>query len=188
MSDLSTVVPATFKAADLVKSFASNFGANVHFIFALLCGSIFLAVLPPCYVPPTITDLRWLFTALSIFSLVYWLSLLWFAHKPTRSKLWHLRGIGTDERELLIEYLKQDKTCCYFHALHGPVLSLIGKGILRYAGSQVPVYDAPVMIDPYVMQYLRKHPNILKLTRKDIGSCSLSRAPEPFEHITKSCS
>jgi hypothetical protein len=185
MSDPSSVVPATLKAVDLVKSFAGDVATNVHFIFAFFCGVLFLAVVPPCCLPSNINDLRWLFIALSVFSLVYWLSILWFSHKPTRSKLWHLDGIGADEREILIDYLKEDRTCRYFYALHGPVLSLIGKGILMYAGKTIPVFDAPVLIDPYVIRHLRKHPEILRLTKKDIGGSPLSKKPEPYDHITQ---
>jgi hypothetical protein len=185
MSDPSSAVPATLKAADLVKSFVTEIASNVHFIFAFFCGVFFLAVVPPCYIPSNIYNLRWLFIALSIFSLVYWLSLWWFSHKPTRRKLWYLEFIGADEREILIDYLKEDRTCRYFYALHGPVLSLIGKGILQYAGTQVPVFNAPVMIDTYVMRHLRKHPEILKLTKKDIGGSPLSKKPEPYDHVTQ---
>jgi hypothetical protein len=184
MPEPSSIAPITLKAVDLVKSFAVDVAKNVPFIQAVFCGALFLAVVPPCYVPSIIYDLRWLFIALSLFSLAYWLSLWWYSHKPIRAKLWHLEGIGADEREILVEYLKEDRTCRNLSALDGPVLSLIRKGILMYAGQIVPVYDAPVMIDPYVIRHLRKHPQILKLKKEDLGNSTLSRTPGEWDHIT----
>lgn len=185
MSEPSSIAPITLKAVDLVKSFAVDAAKNVPFILAFFCGTLFLAVVPPCYVPSIIYDLRWLFIALSLFSLVYWLSNWWFSYRPIRAKLWYLERIGADEREILVEYLKEDRTCRNFYALHGPVLSLIGKGILRYAGQALSLVDVPVMIDPYVIEHLRKHPQILKLKKEDIGSIALSKTPEPWDHITR---
>ena len=173
-----------FKAADIVKSFAVDLGKNVHFIFAIVCISLFLSVGCNSWFPSHVNDYRWLSVAILIFSVSYWGSLLYFAHKPTRVKLWHLKSIGTDERNILVGYLREDRTCRTFYALHGPVMSLIAKGILRYASSMIPLHDAQVMIDPYVMLHLRDHPEILKLSKSDIGGVPLSEdRPQPFDHI-----
>lgn len=164
---LSTLV----KASEVAKSFISGLGQNVPFLLSSLIASIFLSFAPGSLFPTTISSLRGLFLAVSIFLGVYFILIWWwFSRRPRRQAIWQLKHLGEDERLILRDYLKQNKTIGYFSILHGPVCSLVGKGILTYASSMIPYSGAPVAIQPYVMCYLRSHPHAIGLKREDIGS------------------
>ncbi len=156
---------------------------NVPVMVAIFTSSVFITFYPNFWIDQRIRDYQGFFAGLGLFSLSFWITSAWFAHKPTRAKIWHLKCIGLDERAVLLNYVIEDRSCCYFNPLDGPVLALISKGILFYAGRLVPITDAPIIIDPYVARYLKRKPNILGLVAKDIGSKSLSAKQELYDYI-----
>ncbi len=94
----------------------------------------------------------------------------WFAWRPVRQLKWHCKNLATDERDILAAYLKEDAACEYFFAFHGPVCSLIAKGVLIFASGMFDAFEAPVMINPYVRRYLRKNPDLVGLKTTDLGT------------------
>src|SRR5262249_10015876 len=79
--------------------------------------------------------------------------------------------IGADEREVLKQYVLEDKSCGYFGIKHGAVATLIGKGVLVYSSGIIwGVGDNAVAIQPYALKYLRKHPELVGLKKEEIGS------------------
>ena len=67
-------------------------------------------------------------------------------------------------------YLEEDSACKYFFAFHGPVCTLIAKGVLIFASSMFDLFEAPVMINPHVRKYLRKNPKLVGLKITDLGT------------------
>lgn len=158
------------KASEFAKTFASDLGRNLPLLFASFMAAVFLAVAPTTILSPSVSGWRGLFMALAIFLGTYFVLLWWWAKRPQRQAVWHLKHLGEDERAVLKKYLNQNNTVLNFSALNGPVCSLIGKGILTYASALFPCNDAPVAIQPYVMAYLRAHPDAIGLKTQDIGS------------------
>jgi hypothetical protein len=167
---LSTLV----KASEVAKTFVSGLGLNVPFLLSFFAASVFLSVAPISVISSPVSGWRGLFVALAILLGTYVVLLWWSAQLPRRQAIWHLKHLGEDERAVLKDYLKQNKTVGNFSVLYGPVCSLIGKGILTYASALIPYSDAPVAIQPYVMAYLRKHPKAIGLKAEDIGVTKLS--------------
>jgi hypothetical protein len=162
------------KASEFAKTFVSGLGRNLPLLFSSFVTAIFLAVAPTSILSPPVSGWRGLFMALAIFLGTYFVLLWWWAKRPQRQAVWHLKHLGEDERAVLRDYLKQNNTVLNFSALYGPVCSLIGKGILTYASELFPCTDAPVAIQPYVMAYLRVHPDAIGLKTEDVGSMKLS--------------
>ncbi len=65
--------------------------------------------------------------------------------------------------------------------LNGPAATLISKGILVISSSMFSATEAPVAIQPAFQMYLRKHPDIIGLTKDDIGKdpCYDGTGPDP---------
>jgi hypothetical protein len=136
----------------------------------MFAASLFLAVAPQPFLPANVAEYRWLFTCIGVFTGSYFTLLLWFARRSLRNLKRHCRELSTDEQELLSAYLKENKASEAFFAFHPPLCSLIAKGILTFASGTFPVDDAPVMIQPAAMRYLRKHPHLIGLKTSEIGT------------------
>lgn len=82
----------------------------------------------------------------------------------------NLKSLGTDEKAILGIYLKEDISCrSCSPILDPPVASLIAKGILKIASGMFYDRFAPVAIEPCIQEQLRKTPEVIGLTKKDIG-------------------
>ena len=158
------------KATDVAKSFASEVMHNAPFILAALAASLFLSLAPQPFLPPGVAAYRWLFASISVFMGSYFLIYWWCNYRPVRELKRHCRELSTDERELLSAYLKQNKACGYFFVFHAPLCSLVAKEILLFASGTFPAFDAPVMVHPAAMRYLRKRPQLVGLKASDIGT------------------
>jgi hypothetical protein len=158
------------KAADIARSFTSEVMHNTQFILSALAASLFLSLAPQPFLPASVAAYRWLFACISVFIGSSFLILLWFSYRPVCELKRHCCELSTDEQELLSAYLKENKACGYFFAFHAPLCSLIAKGVLTFASGTFPVFDAPVMIQPAAMRYLRKRPHLVGLKLSDIGT------------------
>jgi hypothetical protein len=169
MSDPS-VISNLAKAADIAKSVSTKTLNNVPMILALCFISAVLGFASEAFLPKEWAMYKGVFLSLSIFLGVYTLLQWWFAWRPFRYLKWHCKNLASDERAILVAYLKEDASCEYFSAFHGPVCSLIAKRILSFASGVFDAREAPVMIDPYIRVYLRKHPEILGLKASELGT------------------
>jgi hypothetical protein len=117
---------------------------------------------------------RYFSAAVAVFFVIY-LAVLRHVHTNHRNHAkWALiHTITKDERMVLQRYLKEDRAVCYFPIFHGASASLLAKGILARVTSIFPQDCAPVCIQPYLAVYLRKHPELIGLTREDIGATKL---------------
>lgn len=169
MSD-PTLVSNITKAADIAKSISSEALRNVPLHIALFLGLLFVSVLPDPNVPKELLAYRWVTIGACVFIGSYILLQWWFAWRPVRQLKWHCENLATDEREILASYLKEDAACEYYFAFHGPVCSLIAKGVLIFASGMFDAFEAPVMIHPQVRRYLRKNPGLVGLKLTDLGT------------------
>jgi hypothetical protein len=169
MSDPSLVSHLT-KAADIVKSVTSEAMRNVPLLIAAFGTLLFVAILPEPYLPKDISSQRWIAISACVFTGSYVLLRWWFARRPVRQLKWHCDNLATDEREVLAAYLKEDAACEYFFAFHGPVCSLIKKGVLIFASDMFDLFEAPVMINSHVRKHLRKNPKLVGLKPTDLGT------------------
>jgi len=158
------------KAADVVRTIASEASRNAPLHLSLFVLAATFALFPAGWIPPEVRRFHWVGILLAVFLGAHILFHLWFGYRPIRKLKWHCRNLATDEREVLSSYLKEDAVCRYYGALHGPTSVLIGKGILGFATALVDVSQTPVMIQPLPRAYLRKHPNLVGLTAKDLGT------------------
>jgi hypothetical protein len=169
MSDPS-IISNLAKAADIAKSLTSDALRNVPMLIALFLALLFIAILPDRSLPKEMLTYRWIVTGACVFIGSYVLLQWWFAWRPVRKLKWHCENLATDEREILASYLKEDAACEYFFAFHGPVCSLIAKGVLTFASNMFDAFEAPVMINPHVRLYLRKKPDLVGLKTADLGT------------------
>jgi hypothetical protein len=107
--------------------------------------------------------------AFTVFFVVYLAVLAHFLGRPVRLARKHLKILGVEEKLLLRPFLLQDKRTAHLNMLYAPSASLIAKGILTPASSVIPALNAPVVIQPHIWKYLRKHPEYIGLTAADIG-------------------
>jgi len=163
----------SWKAVDFAKQIFLGVSDNVPFFVALAVATGLLS-LAPSKLLSFAKDWRWLFAGLSLFAIIYLSIYRWVRYYSWRQAVWQLKHIGADEREVLREYLLENKSCGYFDMRHGPVATLIGKGILCYASGLIWIRDNAVGIQPYVMNYLRKHPELVGVKKEEIGSKELS--------------
>jgi hypothetical protein len=177
MNETPPVGP-TMKAVDVAKQFFESISDNVPFFAALATASGLLSIVPDWFLGSA-KDWRWVFVGLSFFSIVYLGVHRWVRYYLWRQAIWQLNHIGADERVILRDYLLEDKACGYFGMRHGPVSTLMGKGLLVYSSGIIwGVGDNAVAIQPYVLKYLRKHPELVGVKKEEIGSKSPSKPIE----------
>lgn len=158
------------KAADVARTIASEASRNAPLHISLFVLAATFASFPAEWLPPEVRRFQWAGVFLAVFLGAHILLHLWFGYRPIRKLKWHCRNLATDEREVLSSYLKEDVSCRYYGALHGPTNVLIGKGILGFASGLFDAFEAPIMIQPVARDYLRKHPDLIGLTTKDFGT------------------
>lgn len=153
------------KASDFTKSLVDQLHANGPLLVALAAASLATLILPNL---PS----RWkiILFALSVFFIVYLIVLAIFLGRPLRAARKHLKTLGVEEKRILRPFLLQDRRTAHLNMLHAPSASLIGKGILAPASSVFPALTAPVLIQPHIWKYLRRHPECVGLTTADIGT------------------
>jgi hypothetical protein len=174
MAPPETLISFVKAAPEVAKSFVLGIGRNVPLLLASLAASLFVCFAPGSLLPGYIADLRWAFLALSVFLFSYFLLLWYFSRRPHKHALWHLRHLGEDEKVVLKGYLRENKAVRYFGMFHGPASTLVGRGILVHAAGLVPDSNAPFAIQPYILVYLRKHPETIGMKHEEIGSAELS--------------
>jgi hypothetical protein len=156
------------EAAKLTLSFISDAGKSLPVIWGCIAVSMFLVLVYP--------DGRiWCVSACSAVFFITYLIVLRHVHVQHRKYArWALiHTITKDERWILQRYLKEDRAVCYFSIFHGASASLLAKGILARVTSVFPQDCAPVSIQPYLLVYLRKHPELIGLRQEDIGATKL---------------
>ena len=165
-----TTAGPTWKAVDLAKQIFAGISDNVPFFVALAVTAGALSIFPD-RVLLAAKDWRWIFVGVSLFAIVYLSIYRWVRYYLWRQAVWQLKHIGTDEREVLKDYVLEDKACGYFGIRHGAVSTLIGKGVLVYSTGIIwGIGDNAVAIQPYVLRYLRKHPELVGLKKEDVGT------------------
>jgi hypothetical protein len=107
---------------------------------------------------------------LTVFLWIYFIQLIWFAWQPVRKARHHLRRLGKEEKLVLGIFLKQDIRTKHVNMFYAPTASLIAKGLLTVSTSVIPALSAPVVIQDYVWSYLRSRPELVGLSKDDIGS------------------
>ena len=161
-------LPDLKKASDFAKNLAGHLNTNGPLLIALTAASI-AAIFASAKLAP-----QWTlgFLVLAVFSISYLASLCWFLGRKVRQAKKHLKALGVEEKLILQPFLLQNKRTRHLNALYAPSASLVGKGILAYATSTFPALEAPVVIQPHIWNYLRKHPEHVGLTQADIGKAA----------------
>src|SRR5262249_20154142 len=113
-----------WKSVDLAKQFFVSISENVPFFVALAVTAGVLSICPANFLSSA-KDWRWLFVSLSLFAVVYLIAHRWGRYYIWRQTRWQLKHIGADEREVLKQYVLEDKSCGYFGIKHGAVANLI---------------------------------------------------------------
>jgi hypothetical protein len=153
------------KASDLAKSLIGHLDSNGPLLIALTVASVSGAFASAGLGPKW----RLAFGILSIFFVSYLAALCWCLGRRFRHIKRNIKTLGVEEKLVLRDFLLENKRTAHLNALYAPSASLIAKDILTYATSSFPAVEAPVVIQPYAWNYLRKHPEVVDLTDADIG-------------------
>jgi hypothetical protein len=81
-----------------------------------------------------------------------------FNFRPIRVAIHHLKRLGRDEKSLHRQLFLEDRRTAYINVLNAVSASLVAKGMLTWSSSIIVPLQAGVVIQPYVMEFLRKHP------------------------------
>jgi hypothetical protein len=174
------------KASEVVRSIGVRAAQNGPFLISLTTLSAGFALAPAPFVPTYVTAYRWAFTAVFVFLLAYMLLVRWFVYRPIRYKLWHLKRLGADEKAHLTHYIIEDRMTGYVSIMDATVSALASKGLLLYSSSLIPITDAPVVIDPHVYHYIRRHPDVIGLTADDVArKPAAPRIPQPWGQLLR---
>lgn len=156
------------KASDFAKSLIGHLDTNGPLLIALTVASV-AGVFASSGLDP---KWRLAFGILAVFFVSYLVALCWCLGRRVRNTKRNLETLGVEEKSVLRDFLLQDKRTAHLNALFAPSASLIAKGILTYATSSFPALEAPVVIQPYAWNYLRKYPEAVGLTKADIGKAN----------------
>ena len=159
-------ISSLLKAADLASNLARNLGTNIALIIATFLTSLALL----SWSVPFSSDIHGVLIAVATFTGVYFLVLVWQSYRPAREAISNLKQLGKDERKFLQPFIKQNRRTMPVNIMDAPTASLIAKGILSYATSTFPAFDAPVVIQNYAYEYLARHPHLIDLKKEEIGS------------------
>lgn len=171
------------EAAKAARTFVSEFRQDVPLMIASLAICSFMFFAPDSIAPIWLTEWRWAFAAVGVFVGTYFLVALFLVRKPYRLALWHLKHLGADEIEVLKSYLRENRAVRYFPIDHGPACSLVSRGIL-FAAGMAPYSKMPFAIQPKVLIFLRKHPDLVGMTSDQIGTTNLTDGEEPLPEAT----
>jgi hypothetical protein len=114
-------------------------------------------------------DYRFALVCASCFLTVFVLSSWWYARRPYREAKHFAKRLGKDEKMVLQLFLRQGASTRHVNMFYAPTASLIAKQLLVNATSIVPPLKAPVVIEPHVLEYLRKHPELVDLKKEELG-------------------
>ncbi|MCX6842050.1 MAG: super-infection exclusion protein B [candidate division WOR-3 bacterium] len=141
-------------------------------LFAIALLGVLLLGLPPSYAKSlhitTLTDsYRWLLTLITGAASVFWVAQMvptvarWVRESRSRRvAIAHIATLGEFERVVLAHCLVNNArtVTVYFH--HAVAQSLMGKGLLEFAGSSgASAMACPFTIPNHVWKYLRTHPD-----------------------------
>jgi hypothetical protein len=158
-------LPDLKKASDIAKSLIGQLETHGPLLIGLAVAAIAAAFFA------TGLPLAWqvAIRATAVFLVTYLVVLYWFLGRTIRNVKRHLRNLGREEKMILREFFLQDKRTAHLNSVFAPSASLIAKGILTFATSFIPALNAPVVIQPYAYDYLRKRLHLLDLKEEDIG-------------------
>ena len=111
------------------------------------------------------------FLGATVFFFSYSALLFAFNFRPIRVAIHHLKRLGRDEKSLHRQLFLEDRRTAYINVFNFNVVSasLVAKGILTWSSSIIVPLQAGVVIQPYVMEFLKKNPEYIDLTRADLG-------------------
>jgi hypothetical protein len=158
-------LPDLKKASEIAKNLIGQLDTHGPLLIGLAAASVaavfFTSRLPEAW--------QIISRLIAVFLVTYLIVLYWFLGRTVRDVKRHLKNLGKEEKGILREFFFQDKRTAHLNAIFAPSASLIAKGILTYATSTIPAFHAPVVIQPYAWNYLRKHLQLIDLTEGDIG-------------------
>lgn len=158
-------LPDLKKASEVAKSLVAELDTHGPLLIGLAVAAVAASFLAGRLSPAWQLAIK----AAAVFLVTYLVVLYWFLGRTVRDVKRHLRNLGREEKRLLRALFRQDKRTAHLNILFAPSASLIAKGILTYATSTIPVFSAPVVIQPYAYLYLRKRLHLLDLKESDIG-------------------
>lgn len=159
----TTPLSGLVEASKIATSFVSGLTHSLPFLVACLSVSAFVAVTHPE------ERVRYICSAGGVFFVAFLAMFRWVHSRKRSHAIWAVKHATLDQKIVLQRYLKEDRSVCNFSVFHGPSASLIGQGVLVHATGTFPAFDAPVAIQPFIMEYLRKHPDLIGLKHDDIG-------------------
>lgn len=158
-------LPDLKKASEVAKSLIGQLDTHGPLLIGLAVTTLALSLFAGGLPAPWQFAIR----GAAVFLVTYLAVLYWFLGRTIRDVKRHLRNLGKDEKIILREFFLQDKRTAHLNGVFAPSASLIAKGILTYATSFIPILNAPVVIQPYAYDYLRKRLHLLDLKEEDIG-------------------
>ena len=175
MSTLATPENLT-KASEIIGKVYRELSANVVAAAALLVTAQFVAIVRhrfPVQWQPAVL-------AIAVFATTYFVALLWQSTRVERMTRYHLKGLGEDEKAVLKPFLLQDRRTFHLNLLRSPVGSLVTKGILTPAISLIPIFNAPLVLQPAAAEYLQHHPELIGMRKDQIGTEEYDDEDCPF--------
>ena len=153
------ITQAAQKASDFATSLIRDIQENAVLLLSLLVTSFVLLIFT------WDLEIRWrlAFLALTVFFLSYSILQFVFRHRPVRAAIHQLKRLGRDEKELLQQLFLEDRRTAHINIFNAASASLIAKGILTWSSSVIVPLQPGVVIQPYVMDYLKKHPECIGL-------------------------
>jgi len=153
------------KASEVATTLIQEIRENAPLLLSLLVTSFVLLIFTWGL------GIRWrlAFLALTVFFLSYSILQFVFRYRPVRAAIHQLKRLGRDEKELLQQLFLEDRRTAHINIFNAASASLIAKGILTWTSSIIVPLQAGVVIQPYVMDFLKKHPEYIELTRADFG-------------------
>lgn len=177
LPDLPKITEA---ALALTKRLFHNTAAVLALSAALLC----VLVIPAHWTPPSVQQHKWVALPALVFCLAYQAGAWFSAGAVNRRKREFLEAIGRDERGILKLYLEEDRSCRMLGTLNGAALSLVAKGLIHFAAGVASPGVSPFMVDPRVMDWIRKNPDLLRVGWGFCGSKELSEdEPQSWNHV-----
>jgi len=164
------------EAAKLTFSFILDIGKSLPVICGCMAVSVFVVLVYP---DGRVRDVS---ACAAVFFITYLVVLRHVHVRHQKQAKWALiHTLTKDERWVLQRYLKEDRAVCYFSIFHGASASLLAKGILARVTSIFPQDCAPVSIQPHLLVYLRKHPELIGVKLEDIGATKLKDELNEYE-------
>ena len=162
---------SVIKSSDVIVSALGKASSHAPFILSSLAVCVFITVFA-AFLPlgVSVGIIQSVSAIVGIFLAVYILTTRHYLDRRIDLICRNLHQLGSDEKDILRIYLTKDISCrSCSPILDPPVASLISKGVLKIASGVFYDRYAPVAIDPRVQKQLRKTPEVLGLSKEDIG-------------------